>query len=232
MTIAYGHGIAVSAAQLIGGISAIVNGGVMRAPTVLKREPDQIPPGQQIISPETSQGMRELMRTVVQVGTAKKADAPGYVVGCKTGTADKLQGRGYAKNARMAIIVCAFPMNDPRYAIAALVDEPVPNEHSYGYATAGWVAAPVAGGLVRRMAPLYAMAPIPDNAPGVFDPLTANVADYDSANSKKPHSMVTQVKATASGAAPANQANIQVDDQVDVTRPPETSEPGAPIADE
>ncbi len=232
MTIAYGHGIAVSLAQLIGGISPVVNGGVMRAPTVLKRETDQIPAGQQIISPETSFGMRELMRTVVQVGTAKKADAPGYLVGCKTGTADKLQGRGYAKNARMAIIVCAFPMNDPRYAIAALIDAPVPNAHSYGYATAGWVAAPVAGGLVRRMAPLYAMAPIPDNAPGAYDPLTANVADYDSANSKKPHSMVTQVKATANGAAPANQANIQVDDQMDVTGPPQNSEPGAPVADE
>ncbi|MET1026751.1 MAG: penicillin-binding protein 2 [Dongiaceae bacterium] len=231
MTIAYGHGIAVSAAQLISGVSAVVNGGIMRAPTILRREPDQVPPGQRVISETTSADLRELMRTVVQVGTAKKADAPGYLVGCKTGTADKQEGHGYAKNARMAVIVCAFPMNQPRYAIAALVDEPVPNEHSYGYATAGWVAAPIAGALIQRMAPLYAMSPIPDTAPGAENPLAALVADYDSPNSKKPHSMITQVKATANGAAPANPSDTQLD-QEDVTRPPEKPEPGASVADE
>ena len=231
MTIAYGHGIAVSAAQLVAGVSAVVNGGIMRAPTILKREPDQVPPGQRVISDTTSANLRELMRTVVQVGTAKKADAPGYLVGCKTGTADKQEGHGYAKNARMAVIVCAFPMNQPRYAIAALVDEPVPNEHSYGYATAGWVAAPIAGALIQRMAPLYAMSPIPDTAPGAENPLAALVADYDSPDSKKPHSMITQVKATANGAAPANPSDNQLD-QEDVTRPPEKSEPGASVADE
>lgn len=232
MTIAYGHGIAVSLAQLISGISAVVNGGDMRAPTILKRQPDQIPAGQPVISEQTSINMRALMRTVVQEGTAKKADAPGYLVGCKTGTADKLQGHTYAKNARMAVIVCSFPSNNPRYAVAALVDEPVPNEHSYGYATAGWVAAPVAGALVQRMAPLYGMAPIPDSDPAAQNPLAALVADYDSPNSKKPHSMVTQVKATANGATPATQSKIPVDDQEDVTGPPQNTDPGASIADE
>jgi len=232
MTIAYGHGIAVSAAQLIAGVSAVVNGGVMRAPTILKRDPSQVPPGQQVISSETSADLRELMRTVVQVGTAKKADAEGYLVGCKTGTADKQQGHGYAKNARMAVIVCAFPMNQPRYALAALVDEPVPNAHSYGYATAGWVAAPIAGALVARMAPLYAMAPIPDDAPEAQNPLAANVADYDSPNSeKKPHSIVTQVKATAPGAPSSNQSKTPIEDQVDAPQP-SNPEPGGAIADE
>jgi cell division protein FtsI (penicillin-binding protein 3) len=233
MTVAYGHGIAVNAAQLIAGISAVVNGGIMRAPTILKRDPDQVPPGQQVISSDTSAEMRQLMRTVVQVGTAKKADAEGYLVGCKTGTADKQQGHGYAKNARMAVIVCAYPMSAPRYALAALVDEPVPNEHSYGYATAGWVAAPIAGGLVARMAPLYAMEPIAADAPEAQNPLASIIADYDSPNSeKKPHSLVTQVKATASGAPSTNQSKPPLDDQMDATRPPSTTEPGASVADE
>lgn len=233
MTIAYGHGIAVNVAQLIAGVSAVVNGGIMRAPTILKRDPSQVPPGQQVISSETSADMRELMRTVVQVGTAKKADAEGYLVGCKTGTADKQEGHGYAKNARMAVIVCAFPMSAPRYALVALVDEPVPNAHSYGYATAGWVAAPVAGALISRMAPLYAMAPIPADAPEAQNPLASMVADYDSPNSeKKPHSLVTQVKATTSGAPSANQSKTPLDDQVDAAKPLPNPEPGAPIADE
>jgi cell division protein FtsI (penicillin-binding protein 3) len=233
MTVAYGHGIAVNVAQLIAGISAVVNGGTMRAPTILKRDPSQVPPGQQVISTDTSSEMRELMRTVVQVGTAKKADAEGYLVGCKTGTADKQEGHGYAKNARMAVIVCAFPMSAPRYALAALVDEPVPNAHSYGYATAGWVAAPVAGALISQMAPLYAMGPIPDDAPEAQNPLAALVADYDSPNSeKKTHSLVTQVKATASGAPSANQSKTPLDDQMDATRPSATPEPGASVADE
>jgi len=232
MTIAYGHGIAVNAAQLIAGISAVVNGGVMRAPTILKRDPSQVPPGQQVISSETSADLRELMRTVVQVGTAKKADAEGYLVGCKTGTADKQEGHGYAKNARMAVIVCAFPMSEPRYALAALVDEPVPNAHSYGYATAGWVAAPIAGALISRMAPLYAMAPISNDAPEAQNPLAATVADYDSPNSeKKPHSLVTQVKATAPGAPSSNQSKTPLEDQVDAPQP-SNPEPGGAIADE
>ena len=167
------------------------------------------------------------------MGTAKKADAEGYLVGCKTGTADKQEGHGYAKNARMAVIVCAFPMSAPRYALAALVDEPVPNAHSYGYATAGWVAAPVAGALISRMAPLYAMAPIPADAPEAQNPLASMVADYDSPNSeKKPHSLVTQVKATTSGAPSANQSKTPLDDQVDAAKPLPNPEPGAPIADE
>jgi cell division protein FtsI (penicillin-binding protein 3) len=233
MTVAYGHGIAVNAAQLIAGISAVVNGGVMRAPTILKRDPDQVPPGQQVISADTSANMRALMRTVVQEGTAKRAEAEGYLVGCKTGTADKQQGHGYAKNARMAVIVCAYPMSAPRYAIAALVDEPVPNEHSYGYATAGWVAAPIAGGLVSRMAPLYALNPIPADAPEAQNPLAGLVADYDAPSSeKKPHSLVTQVKATVSGAPSANQSKTPLDDQVEAPPAPSSAEPGGSVADE
>jgi len=109
----------------------------------------------------------------------------------------------------------------------------VPNAHSYGYATAGWVAAPVAGGLIQRMAPLYALAPIPDDAPEAQNPLAANVADYDSPNSeKKPHSLVTQVKATAPGAPSTNQSKTPLDDQMDATRPPSNTEPGASVADE
>ena len=67
-------------------------------------------------------------------------------------------------------------MNDPRFAILAMVDEPKPNANSHGYATAGWVTAPVVGAVVQRMAPLYGLKPIPDDAPEAQNPLVGMVA--------------------------------------------------------
>lgn len=175
MTIAYGHGISVAPVQLITAVGALANGGMLRYPTLLKRAPNEIAAGTRIVSEQTSAQIRQLMRLVVQVGSGKKANAPGYLVGGKTGTADKQQGRGYNENARLAAFVAAFPMNAPRYAIVVMVDEPKPNAQSYGYATAGWVAAPVVGALVQRMAPLLGIAPISDEAPEAQNPLVAMV---------------------------------------------------------
>jgi cell division protein FtsI (penicillin-binding protein 3) len=197
MTIAYGHGVSVSPIQLLTAVGAIVNHGIMRQPTLLKREPSEVPEGTRVVSEQTSEQLRQLMRLVVQVGTGKKANAPGYLVGGKTGTADKQLGRGYATNARLASFVAAFPMNDPRFAIVAMVDEPKPNAHSYGYATAGWVTAPVIGAVVERIAPLYGLKPIPDEAPEAQNPLVSMVADYDSPSSKKAHSQIKQASAPA-----------------------------------
>ena len=197
MTVSYGHGISVNAMQLITAVGAIVNHGVLREPTILRREPGEVPDGTQVVSEATSEQLRQLMRLVVQIGTGKKANAPGYLVGGKTGTADKQKGHGYAKNSRLATFVAAFPMNDPRFALLAMVDEPKPNAHSYGYATAGWVTAPVIGAVVQRMAPLYGLRPIPDEAPEAQNPLVGMVADYDSPSSKKAQSGIKQASAPA-----------------------------------
>jgi len=197
MTVSYGHGISVNAIQLITAVGGVVNNGILREPTLLKRDPGEVPQGTQVVSRQTSEQLRQLMRLVVQIGTGKKANAPGYLVGGKTGTADKQKGRGYAANSRLATFVAAFPMNDPRFAILAMVDEPKPNAHSYGYATAGWVTAPVIGAVVQRMAPLYGLKPIPDDAVIAQNPLVGMVADYDSPSSKKAHSAIKQAVAPA-----------------------------------
>ena len=206
MTISYGHGISVAPVQVVAAVAAMVNGGILRQPTLLKRALYEVGTGTRVISERTSAEMRQLMRLVVQVGTGKKANAPGYLVGGKTGTADKQAGKGYSDDARMAAFVAAFPMSAPRYAVVVLVDEPKPNAQSYGYATAGWVAAPVVGALVQRMAPLMGIAPIPDDSPLAWNPLVAVVADYDSDASKKAKSPVipTTMPAldTAGGPAP------------------------------
>jgi cell division protein FtsI (penicillin-binding protein 3) len=197
MTVAYGHGISVNAIQLLTAVGAIVNHGVLREPTVLKREPGEVPDGARVISEQTSEQLRQLMRLVVQIGTGKKANAPGYLVGGKTGTADKQKGHGYAANSRLASFVAAFPMNDPRFAILAMVDEPKPNATSHGYATAGWVTAPVIGAVVARIAPLYGLKPVSDDALEAQNPLIGMVADYDSRSSKKAQSAIKQVSAPA-----------------------------------
>jgi len=176
MTIAFGHGIAVSPLHVVSGVAAMVNGGIMRPATLIKRKPDEVSDGQQVISPATSNLMRELFRLVVQAGTGKAAEAPGYLVGGKTGTAEKTLAKGYSTNARLASFVGAFPINDPRYVVLVMVDEPKPNAHSYGFATGGWVAAPVVSRVVQRMAPLLGMAPVPNDSPEAKNDLLLTVS--------------------------------------------------------
>jgi cell division protein FtsI (penicillin-binding protein 3) len=159
MTISYGHGLAVSPLQLTSAVATVVNGGTEVRPTLLRQDATATRQAAQVISAATSEQMRQLMRLVVAKGTGRKADAAGYLVGGKTGTADKAVGRGYARNARIASFVGAFPMDDPRYVIFAMIDEPKPTKETYGYATGGWVAAPLAGRLVERIGPLLGIAP-------------------------------------------------------------------------
>ena len=169
MTISYGHGLAVSPLQLTGAVATVVNGGHEVRPTLLRQDPVQRAEGAQLISTETSETMRQLMRLVVVKGTGRKANAEGYLVGGKTGTADKQVGRGYARNARIASFVGAFPMDDPRYVVFAMIDEPKPTKETFGYATGGWVAAPLVGRLVERMAPLLGIAPRQDGEAMIED---------------------------------------------------------------
>ena len=206
MTVAYGHGISINAAQLITAVGGIVNHGMLRQPTLLKRAPGEVPDGVRVVSEQTSEQLRQMMRLVVQAGTGKKANAPGYLVGGKTGTADKQKGKGYAADSRLASFVAAFPMSDPRFAIVAMVDEPKPTAYSHGYATAGWVTAPVIGAVVERMAPLYGLRPVPDDAPEAQNPLLGMVADYDSPSQKKAQSGIKQVSAPASSGIGASGA--------------------------
>ncbi|MGF1629671.1 MAG: peptidoglycan D,D-transpeptidase FtsI family protein [Kiloniellaceae bacterium] len=159
MTISYGHGLAVSPLQLTSAVATIVNGGTEVRPTLLLQDAASPRQGAQVISAATSEQMRQLMRLVVAKGTGRKADATGYLVGGKTGTADKVAGRGYARNARIASFVGAFPMDDPRYVVFAMIDEPKPTKETYGYATGGWVTAPLVGRLVARIGPLLGIAP-------------------------------------------------------------------------
>ena len=160
MTIAYGHGVAVSPLQLAAATAAVVGGGVFQPPTILKRAPGEPILGWRAISPQTSRQMRELLRLVVVHGTGKKASVPGYLVGGKTGTAEKVGPEGYREKALVSSFVAVFPSDAPRYVVFVMFDEPRGNEATFNYATGGWTATPVAGRIIARLGPIAGIAPI------------------------------------------------------------------------
>ncbi len=167
MTISYGHGISVSPMNLTSAVSATVNGGWSVRPTLLKG--DGTPQdARRVMSAETSHAMRQLMRALVEKGTGGKAEAPGYLVGGKTGTAEKLSvAGGYNRSSRISSFVAAFPMQSPEYVVYVLLDEPKGNKSTYGFATGGWVAAPVVSKIISRMAPLVGMRPFDPETPAI-----------------------------------------------------------------
>ncbi|MBK8177080.1 MAG: penicillin-binding protein 2 [Rhodospirillales bacterium] len=163
MTVAFGHGIAITPLQLVNGVAALVNGGRLRPAQLEYQEDRSARAGTPVISPKTSKEMRMLMRQVVLHGTGSKADVPGYKVGGKTGTAEKLAHGHYIAKALISSFIGAFPIDDPKYVILAMLDEPKGNRSTANYATGGWVAAPVVARLVRHMAPLLGIPPVPDD---------------------------------------------------------------------
>ena len=154
MTVGFGHGLAVTPLHLIASYAALVNGGIAVTPTLLKREPGARPVQRRVISAETSAIMRMLLYAVVAEGTGRKAAVPGYLVGGKTGTAEKAIGGRYKRDSMITNFVGVFPIDRPRYAVLALMDEPKGTEETFGFATAGWTAAPVAATVIERIAPL------------------------------------------------------------------------------
>ena len=166
MTIAFGHGISVTPLHLMQATAATLTGNLV-TPTFLKRDDVTTPQGVTVVSPHTVDLMHRVFRANVVAGSGKSADVPGYFVGGKTGTAEKTQGRRYNRDARLSSFIGAFPMNKPRYLVYAMIDEPRPNADSHGYATGGWVAAPVVGNVIAQLGPLYGMAPADPNDPDI-----------------------------------------------------------------
>ncbi|MFO1086334.1 MAG: penicillin-binding protein 2 [Reyranellaceae bacterium] len=158
MTIAFGHGISVTPLHLANGSAAVVNGGVLYSPSLVKRTAAS-EPGRRIIQAKTSILMRQLLRLNVVEGTGKKADVPGYEVGGKTGTAEKPSRGGYRQKALISSFVGMFPMNDPKFVVLVSLDEPKGIAETGGYATAGMVAAPSVKVIVENIVSLYGILP-------------------------------------------------------------------------
>lgn len=165
VTASYGYGLAVTPVHVAAGVSAVVNGGVYREPTLLRRADGPPAAGRRVISEATSRDMRRLLRLVVARGTGRNAGRTGYLVGGKTGTTEKAVGGGYREKDLISSFVGAFPMDAPRYVVMVMLDEPKGTAETHGYATGGWVAAPSAGAVIRRIAPLLGVAPVAERDP-------------------------------------------------------------------
>jgi cell division protein FtsI (penicillin-binding protein 3) len=161
MTISYGHGITVSPLHLANAYATLVNGGIYRAPTLLKRRPDQVPEGRRVFTAATSDTMRALLRAVVTSGTGRKANAAGYRVGGKTGTAEKIENGRYVRGENVSTFAAAFPMDAPRYVVIAMIDDPRGSKSTYGFRTAGMVVAPSITRIVERIGPILGIKPDP-----------------------------------------------------------------------
>ena len=155
MTISYGHGISITPTHLASATATIVNNGIRVDPTLLIS--NSVKKNKRIFSKKTSKIMRSIMRLVVsnKNGTAKQAEASGYLVGGKTGTAEKTNpAGGYFKKQNIVTLTSAFPMNKPRFIITVMIDNPKGSKR-----TAGWVAAPVVNKIVTRIAPILNIKP-------------------------------------------------------------------------
>ena len=155
MTISYGHGISITPTHLASATATIVNDGIKVDPTLLISKSSKI--NNRIFSNKTSKTMRSIMRLVVsnKNGTAKQAEASGYLVGGKTGTAEKVNpAGGYYKKQNIVALTSAFPMNNPKFIITVMIDNPKGKRR-----TAGWVAAPVVNKIVTRIAPILSIKP-------------------------------------------------------------------------
>lgn len=161
MTIAYGHGISVTPMHLASAYAAMVNGGIWRPASVKKLKENEVPAGRRVFKASTSARMRQLLRMIVVHGTGRSANAEGFRIGGKTGSAEKPEAGGYNKKSLVSTFAAAFPMDNPRYVVISMIDEPAGNAASSFQRTASYTAAPVIRKLVPRIGPMLGV--MPDN---------------------------------------------------------------------
>ncbi len=159
MTTSYGHGIAVTPLHLASAYAALVNGGIWRPATVRRLREEEVPRGRRVYTAATSARMRQLLRMIVAAGTGRSADAKGYRVGGKTGSAEKPFQGGYAHHSLVTTFAAAFPMDNPRYVVLAMMDEPQGTPETFGLRTAAWTAAPVVKRVIERTGPMLGVLP-------------------------------------------------------------------------
>jgi cell division protein FtsI (penicillin-binding protein 3) len=162
-TVSFGHGITTTPLQATSLYAAMVNGGKLVTPSIIQDR--QVKKIEKIISKETSDQLRKILRKVVssEEGTASLADKDGYYVGGKTGTAESY---GNKKN-RINTFISIFPANKPNYTLFVMLENPKINKdliYDYRgtktiapYNTSGWNSVYVAGKIIEKIGPILAI---------------------------------------------------------------------------
>ncbi|MDX1924640.1 MAG: penicillin-binding protein 2 [Rickettsiaceae bacterium] len=168
VTMSYGYGFAISPAHFVQAMVPVVNGGVQKPLTLLKKENEAEVFAEndqsKIFNIETSVNMIKLMRLAVEKGTAKKGAVKGYLVAGKTGTAEKLGPHGYLENHRYSSFVSVMPSINPKYLVFIFLDDPKGIKETFGFATAGFTAAPAASRIMSRIGSLYGIQPVDEDS--------------------------------------------------------------------
>jgi cell division protein FtsI (penicillin-binding protein 3) len=160
LTTGFGHGIAVTPLHLAIAYATLVNGGIYRPATLMRVAPGQAVRGRRVYSEGTSYRVRQMLRLVVLRGTGRNAEAPGFRVGGKTGTAEKVSNAGgYNRSVNVSTFAAAFPMDAPRYVVLVMIDAPRGTAANSGVTTAAWTAAPVVSRVISRTGPLLGIIP-------------------------------------------------------------------------
>ncbi len=160
MTISFGHGLAVAPLQALVATAALVNGGNFVPATYIKRTQEEAKAvSRRVIKPETSEAMRYVMRLNAEKGSAARANIPGYYVGGKTGTSEKVVRGRYSKEKVLTSFMAIMPSDRPRYLLLTMLDEPQAIPETMGQRTSGWNAAPTTGFIIERIAPMLDMNP-------------------------------------------------------------------------
>ena len=157
VTAAYGHGIAVSPLQTADAFAHVLCSAPRPAAHLVLEEP---PPAEgPVVSAATAAQLRWLMWLTVAEGTGDQAAVPGYLVGGKTGSADKAGAGGYRHGGILSSFIAAFPIDQPRYVVLVTLDEPKGDAATFGFAHGGWTAAPTVGRIIARIGPLLGLPP-------------------------------------------------------------------------
>lgn len=165
----FGHALSVSPLAMAQAYGSVLNGGIMVPLTLRPHRPGTpLPQGVRVISESTSRQMLDVMRLNVVAGsggTGRRADAAGYFVGGKTGSAEKPGRGGYDRTAIISSFAGVFPtegpLSAPRYYVYVMVDQPT-GQGSQGQRTGGFVAAPVVSRVVERIAPFLGVRRAPE----------------------------------------------------------------------
>ncbi|MGB3644179.1 MAG: penicillin-binding protein 2 [Mesorhizobium sp.] len=159
ITIAFGHGVSTTPLQTAVGCAALVNGGYLIEPTFLARTQDEADAvAKKVVSDKTSDAMRYVYALNAEKGSGRNARVPGYRVGGKTGTAEKVVNGRYSKDKNFNAFVAAFPMDDPQYIVLTIADEPKAEKPGMG-ATAASNAGIIARNIIARSAALLGVKP-------------------------------------------------------------------------
>ncbi len=175
VTMSYGYGYSISPLHFVQSMIPVVNGGDIYPLTLLKRSEQEVVK-EKVLSEETSLNMLKLLRLAVEKGTGRKAAVKGYLVGGKTGTANKLGKKGYLNNSRYSSFIATVPAINPQYMVFIFLDDPQGINETYGFATAGFTAAPVVGNIISRMGSIYGIQPYDEDSEEVKNVMHV---DYD-----------------------------------------------------